>query len=155
MTGANDDKELQHKESGTEKAPPGPGVPSSLEPQDRALVHRFVDLRQTELASSDRRAQVEEARIAAARIQEEHQFHFGQRYQDLLAASQSHTFKVTWVLLGLLGIIVLLVLAMAFFGAAEQRQVAVTLVRGTVLLAAGYGLRSGVGRLLKESADKP
>ncbi len=157
MTGANrtnDDTALQDRGSGTVRASSGANDTSSPGPENLPLAHRVVDLRRQELALLERQAQVHEAGIAAARNQEDHQFQFTQQRLALLAASQSHLFKVTWVTVGLFGIVVVGLLGMAFFGTGEQRQVAVALGRDGLLLAAGYGLFSALGRLLKRSADK-
>lgn len=98
------------------------------------LAGRIVDLWSSELKLRERQAQVQQRAVEFAEVQEDHQLHFAKRDEELLAASQGHGFKVTWVILGLFGAVLLAILGMAFFGSEEQRSVAMGLGRGGLLL---------------------
>lgn len=126
---------------------PQPGGVGRAPREELALAHRLLDIRREELENHKREALVRKAAIEAARVQEEHQFEVASRNQDLAAASQTQLFRVTWAAFGLLAVIVLLFIGMAFFGNETQRSVAIELGRHGLIAVAGYGLFSALGRL--------
>lgn len=138
----------------------GPGQELEVLPPDRTVaVQDLVELEQRRIERDNRRTDILMKALELAEVQDKRQFLFHTNRLETRTERERNRFafvrSVTWVILAIgIGVAALL-LAMAFFGTEVQRSAASAMVTNGLIGLAGWGIISGLFRLLRSIASRP
>lgn len=137
-----------------------PGQELEVLPADRAVaVQDLVELEQRRIERDNRRTDVLMKALELADVQDKRQFLFHTNNLEARTERERTRFafvrSVTWITLAIGTGVVALLLAMAFFGSEAQRAAASAMVTNGLIGLAGWGIISGVFRLLRSIATRP
>ena len=138
----------------------GPRQELEVLPPDRAIaVQDLVELEQRRIDRDNRRTDVLMKALELADAQDKRQFLFHTNNLETRRESERTRFafvrSVTWSTLAIGTGAAALLLAMAFFGSETQRAAASVVVRNGLIGLAGWGIVSGVFRLLRSIVTRP
>ena len=132
-------------------AEPGPEEERSIRSQDD--LQEFVELERRRIDRDNRRTQLQEKALEFANDQDKRGFEYASKQQQMADRSEERRFRLARSLsIGALVVIVAvtgLTMWMAFFGDDVQRAVAQELGRNGLIGLAGFGVVSGLIRLVR------
>lgn len=138
----------------------GSGQELEVLPPDRAVaVQDLVELEQRRIERDNRRTDVLMKALELADVQDKRQFLFHSNNLEARKERERSRFafvrSVTWAILAVGTGVVALLLMMAFFGTETQRSSAGAIVTNGLIGLAGWGIISGLFRLLRSIASRP
>ena len=132
-------------------AEPGPEEERSIRSQDD--FQELVELERRRIDRDNRRTQLAEKALELANDQDKRGFEYASKQQQMADRSEERRFRLAWSLsIGVLVVMVAvtgLTMWMAFFGDDVQRAVAQELGRNGLVGLAGFGVVSGLIRLVR------
>lgn len=138
----------------------GPSQELDVVRPDRATaVQDLVELEQRRIERDDRRTDVLTKALELADAQDKRQFLFHTNNLEARKERERTRFafvrSVTWMCLAIGTSVAALLLAMTFFGGEAQRAAASALATNGLIGLAGWGIISGIFRLLRSVASRP